>query len=100
MYKLVAVFAALAMLVVAGIAQSSISATASGGEDRLFGGGGFVFDFDPGSDELVLPRGFSVYATGLDGRSGLGHPVLREPDRPQPARPTSSRVSTPMVATP
>ena len=72
MYKIVVVFAALAALAVVGIAQSSISAQATGGEDRLFGGGRFVFDFDPGPGELILPRDISVSATGLDGRRRSG----------------------------
>ena len=92
MYKTVAAFvafAALAALAVAGIAQSSISAQSAGGEDRLFGGGRFVYDFDPGPGELILPRDISISATGLDGRKGSGTRWYANPDRPTPALPTS-----------
>lgn len=79
MYRIVVVFAALAALAVVGVAQSSVSSSAAGGEDRLFGGGRFVFDFDPGPGELILARDISISATGLDGRRTHGHPLLRAP---------------------
>ena len=91
MYKIVVAFAALAALAIVGIAQSSISAQSTGGEDRLFGGGRFVFDFGPGFG--VQPRDISVSATGLDGRRGSGTRYYGHPDRATPAPPTLGLVS-------
>lgn len=89
MYKIVMACAALAALAIVGIAQSSISAQQSGGKDQLFGGGRFVFDFDPGPNEFVLPREFSVQAEGRNGRNGSGTRFYGNPDLPAPAVPIS-----------
>jgi hypothetical protein len=83
MYKFIVAFAALAALAIAGIAQSSVSSAQYGGEDRLFGGGRFEFDFGPGFG--IQPRDISVFATGRAGRSGPGTRYYGHPDRPTPA---------------
>lgn len=83
MRKLIVVFAALAALAVAGIAQSSVSDDDQR-KDRLFGGGRFVVDFDPSPGELFLPRELSVYATGLNGRRGSGTRWYGHPGAAQP----------------
>ena len=85
MRKFVAAFVALAALAIAGIAQSSASSDQYGGEDRLFGGGRFVYDFDPGPGELIVPRDFSIYTTGLDGRRSSGAMYYGHPERPTPS---------------
>ena len=83
MYKFIVAFAALAVLAVAGIAQSSVSSAQYGGPDRLFGGGRFQFDFGPNFG--VQPRDISVDATGLDGKRTSGTRYYGHPDRVTPA---------------
>jgi hypothetical protein len=83
--KIVVAFAALAALAVAGIAQSSVSSAQDGGPDRLFGGGRFVFDFDLGPGELILPRDIGVEAIGFDGHRSTGTRYYGNPDRQDPA---------------
>ena len=75
MYKIVVAFAALAALAIVGIAQSSMSAQSTGGEDRLFGGGRFVFDFGPGLRFSYSSRGTS--ACPRPGWTGAGVGITR-----------------------
>lgn len=91
MVKFVTVFMALVALVIAGtgIAQSAVSSEQSasdaqyiGGEDRLFGGGRFVFDFGPGFG--IQPRDFGISATA-NGLRGFGTMYYGHPDRPTPS---------------
>jgi hypothetical protein len=69
------------------LAATSLASAAEEGSaaDRLFGGGRFHFDFDPGPGELVLPRDIGVYATGFDGSNGSGTRYYGHPNRAQPA---------------
>jgi hypothetical protein len=83
MAKFIAAFVAVAALVIAGIAQSSVSSAQYGGEDRLFGGGGFEFDFGPNFG--IQHRDFSITATGLDGRRSSGVMYYGHPNRPAPS---------------
>lgn len=83
MYKFIVAFAALAALAIAGIAQSSVSSAQYGGDDHLFGGGRFEFDFGPGFG--IQPRDISVSATAPGGQRGSGARYYGHPDRPTPA---------------
>lgn len=90
MYKIVAGLAALVALgalAVGGVAQSSASGTQYSEPDRLFGGGRFEFDFDPGPNELILPREFSLQAESRNGRNGFGTRIYGNPEQPAPAVP-------------
>ena len=90
MYKILAALATVAAaLVVAGFAQSSVSGSQYGGPDRLFGGGRFVFDFDSGPGELILPRDISVEASALGEGRSTGTRYYGNPDRAEPAPPLS-----------
>jgi hypothetical protein len=83
--KIIVGLAALAALAVAGIAQSSASVHQSVGPDRLFGGGRFVYDFDPGPTELTLPRDISTEASSRNGRNSVGTRFYGRPERPTAA---------------
>lgn len=81
---IITVFAVLAALAIAGVAQPSPSSAQYGAEEQLFGGGRFVFDFDSGPAELILPRDFSISAAGMGARSE-GTMYYGHPDRPTPS---------------
>jgi hypothetical protein len=74
-----------ALVAAVALAATSLASEGDGGNraDRLFGGGRFHFDFDPGPGEFVLPRDISVYATG-HGKSGVGTRNYGNPNGPQP----------------
>ncbi|HEX4745416.1 MAG TPA: hypothetical protein VFU99_00925 [Gaiellaceae bacterium] len=84
MLKSISALAVATTLLAAGIAQSSVSSSQYGA-DHLFGGGRFVFDFDPGPGELILPRDVSVEATALGGARGTGTRYYGNPSRADPA---------------
>jgi hypothetical protein len=85
MTKIIAALAALAAtLAAAGVAQSSVT-SAQYGADGLFGGGRFVFDFDAGPGELLLPRDISVEAVAVGGGRSDGTRYYGNPNRADPA---------------
>ncbi len=81
----IALVAALAALLVAGLAQSSAGSSQYGEPDRVFGGGRFVFDFDQGPSELILPRDISIEASRLGEARSTGTRYYGNPNRSDPA---------------
>lgn len=83
--KLIAMLAGVLAAAVVSTSSPTPGTDEGRSADRLFGGGRFHFDFDPGPGELILPRDIGVYATGPTETSGTGTRYYGHPNRPEPA---------------